>query len=134
MAKWNNIVFGFLGGTAVFFAALLLIDDAFWFECGGKDIHLWSSIFICWHVREITAFGSLVAGFVAGVLSKRHGMALGVGVALAGGSLFSCLVRYPFGSDNLLALQWGLLLYVLPSCFASVVGARLAGDSWRNAL
>jgi ribose/xylose/arabinose/galactoside ABC-type transport system permease subunit len=127
----SRIALGLLGGTIAFVAALILIDSLFWSQCGGKDIYSWPNIFVCWHLSEITAIGSLAGGFVAGLLSGRRGLAVGVVVAISGFALFSWVVRYPFGTDKLFALQWGLLLYFLPAVFACVVGAKLAGGKWR---
>lgn len=130
----SRIALGLLGGMIALVAALVLIDGLFWSQCGGKDIHAWPNIFVCWHISEITATGSLVGGFVAGLLSGRRGLIVGVVVAISGFALFSWVVRYPFGTDNLFALQRGLLLYFLPVVSACLVGARLTGGTWRKAL
>ena len=134
MSTRLRVTLGCLGGVAAFLIAQILADRAFWMECGGRPIHSWPDIFVCWHIMEITVVCSLTGGFFTGLLSQRRGLVLGVVVAAIGFLLFWRLVRYPFGTDHLFALQWGLLLYVVPTTVACVIGARVRGGSWRNAL
>ena len=134
MKNRSRIAAAWLVGTTVFALGMFLIDRLFWSYCAGVDIHRWHEVWVCWHIGEIHVVGSCVAGIIAGLLCRAHGLVVGALVALAGLAFFSVVYRYPFGTDHLFTVEYGFLLYVLPSALACVVGARLTGGVWKNAL
>ena len=134
MNKGPRIVIAWFVGTGIFAVALVLIDRLYWAKCSGVNIQRYNEMWVCGHVLDIHLAGSCVAGIAAGFLSRGHGLAVGALVAIAGLAIVSVAYQYPFGPDHLAALKNGLLYFVLPSALACVLGARLTGGTWRNAL
>lgn len=125
---------GWFAGTTLFALGLILVDRAFWSQCGGLATSRYGEIWICSNTVALRVACAVAGGLFAGVLAKRRGLLIGVLVGLAGVVLVSLTYRPPVAYNQLAAIATGVALFVVPAALACVIGARLAGAAWRKAL
>lgn len=125
---------GWLLGTVLFAAALILADRAFWASCGGLPTQRYGEVWLCSNALALRVAAGCAAGFLAGLAAGRHGLLVGAHVALAGLVAVSLGYRPLVAYNQLAGIAGGVALFVLPPALACALGAKLAGASWRRAL
>lgn len=121
-------------GTTLFALGLILVDRVFWSQCSGLPAGRYGEVWICSSAHVLRVACAAAGGLFAGVLARRRGLLIGFLVGLVGLVLVSLGYRPPFAFNQPAALAAGLALFVVPATLACVVGAKLAGATWRKAI
>lgn len=129
-----RLLAAWFAGTALFALGLILVDRAFWAQCSGLPTSRYGELWICSSAVMLRAACAVAGGLFAGVLARGGGLLVGLLVGLAGVVLVSLTYRPPLAYNQLAAIATGVALFVVPAVLACIVGAKLAGATWRKAL
>jgi hypothetical protein len=125
---------GWFAGTTLLALGLILVDRVFWSHCSGLPASRYGEVWVCSSIGALRVAVAVAAGLFAGVLARRRGLLVGLLAGLVGIVLVALTYRPPVAYNQLAAIATGIALFVLPAALASIVGARLAGATWRRAL
>lgn len=125
---------GWFAGTTLFALGLILVDRVFWSQCSGLPTSRYGEVWVCSSAVMLRVACAVAGGLFAGVLARRRGFVVGLLVGLVGVVVVSLTYRPPVAYGQLAAIATAFALFVVPAVLACIVGARLAGATWRKAL
>jgi len=129
-----RIAAGWLLGTALLALGLVFADRLFWSQCSGLATDRYGDVWICANLPAVRTAIACAAGLAAGLLARRRGLAIGAFAAVAGLAIVTFAYRPFVAYMPLSALLAGVASFMIPTAVACLLGARVAGGSWRSSL
>jgi len=129
-----RVALAWLLGTTVFALGMVLADRWFWSQCSGLPTGRYGEVWICSNAFAVRIAIACAAGLAAGLLGRRRGVGIGALAALAGLAVLTLAYRPPVAYMPLSVLLGGVASFMIPTTVACVLGARVAGGTWRSSI
>lgn len=118
-----RIALGWLVGTTVFAAEMVVADRWFWGQCNGLPTTRYGEVWICANAFTVRIAIAAAAGIASGLLARRLALVLGLLTGLAGIAAVSLAYRPMIAFNQAQGLLNGVVYFVLPAMLAAALAA-----------